>query len=189
MPKSGFSHVIGIDDAPFNPRTAGNVLIVGAVFSATRLDGVLSTKVRKDGVNSTSAIVDMVKSSRFYPQTQAILLQGIALAGFNVVDIQKVHRLLQRPVLVVSRKKPDYTAIRKALLEKVPGGKRKWALIEQAGSMEKIHNVYVQRVGMDKASAGRLIQRLAINSTIPEPLRTAHLIAGGVVDGESRHRV
>ena len=183
------SHVIGIDDAPFSGHSSTNVMIVGAVFAANRLDGVLSSKVRKDGTNSTDKIIQMVKSSRFYPQIQAILLQGIALAGFNVIDIHKLYKELKIPVIVISRKKPDYTKIKQALLEKVPGGNRKWKLIERAGDMQKINEVFTQFVGIEGKSVEKLIKKFAINSVVPEPLRTAHIIAGGVKDGESRHRV
>jgi len=33
-----------------------------------------------------------------------------------------------------------------------------------------------------------VIERYAISGTLPEPLRVAHLIAGGIAVGESRHR-
>jgi endonuclease V-like protein UPF0215 family len=189
MAKKILTHTVGIDDAPFQRKRSGDVPIIGTVFAGLRLDGVLSGKVRKDGVNATRAIAAMVQSSRFYPQIQVVMLQGIALAGFNVVDIAALHETLQRPVVVVCRKAPDYAAIKNALLEKVPGGPKKWALIEAAGAMEKTGNVYVQRAGIDKSSVAALIKHTAVNSVIPEPLRTAHLIAGGIATGESRHRV
>jgi endonuclease V-like protein UPF0215 family len=79
-------------------------------------------------------------------------------------------------------------AIRRALLTQVPGGQRKWALIERSGPMEPVAGVFVQRVGISLEDSGVLIKRLAVNSALPEPLRTAHLIAGGIGLGESRHR-
>ena len=182
------SHVIGFDDAPFERTHRGDVLIVGAVFAGTRLEGVLSGKVRRDGVNATRVLIDLVRQSRFGVQVQAILLQGIAFAGFNVVDVHAVHDTLKNPVLVVARRAPNLAAIRAALLHKVPGGRRKWALIEQLGPMEAVQGVYVQRAGITLNQAADLIRRLALHSTLPEPLRTAHLIAGGVTQGESRHR-
>jgi endonuclease V-like protein UPF0215 family len=54
--------------------------------------------------------------------------------------------------------------------------------------MEAVQGVYVQRAGITLDKAADLIRRLALHSTLPEPLRTAHLIAGGVTLGESRHR-
>lgn len=189
MPRETISNIVGFDDAPFNHCARKNVLIVGAVYSGSRLEGVLSAYVRRDGVNSTRNLIKTIQKSRFYPQLQAVLLQGIAFAGFNVIDIHTLYEQLGLPVIVVSRKKPDLAKIRKALLENVPGGERKWQLIESAGAMEKIHNVFVQRAGISKEKTEKLLAKLAISSSIPEPLRTAHLIAGGVVMGESKHRV
>ena len=182
------SHVVGIDDAPFDPAHRGDVLVTGTVFSGPRLEGVLSTRVRRDGANATDRIAAMVGSSRFLPQLQAVLLQGIALAGFNVVDIHRLNRKLGLPVLVVSRKEPDLEAIRRALLENVPGGARKWRLVEQAGPMEPMENLWVQRAGLSPVEARGLLGEHARAGRLPEPLRTAHMIAGGVATGESRHR-
>lgn len=189
MKERRFSHVIGIDDAPFAPEHRGDVKVIGAVFAEARLDGVLCSRVRRDGANATDRLIEMVAGSRFYAQLHVVMLQGIALAGFNVVDILQLHETLQLPVVVISRKLPDLKSIKKALLEKVPGGRRKWHLIEQAGPMEEMAGVYVQRVGLSSEICQALIERTAVHSAMPEPLRAAHLIAGGIVCGESRHRV
>jgi len=182
------SHVIGFDDAPFDRDYRGDVLIVGAVFSGSRLEGVLSGKVRRDGADATRIITRLVSGSRFAEQTRAVMLQGIALAGFNVVDIHGLHQALGIPVLAIARHAPDYEAIRQALLQRVRGGARKWKLIERAGLMEPVAGLFVQRSGMSLEKAEELIRRFAVNGNVPEPLRTAHLIAGGIGCGESRGR-
>lgn len=184
-----FSHVIGFDDAPFDPAHRGDVLIVGAVYAGSRLDGVLSARVRRDGANATRVIASCVRRSRFFPQLHAVLLQGIAFAGFNVVDVSALHRALGLPVLVVARRRPDFAAIRRALLAHVPGGARKWKLIERAGPMEPVAGLYVQRAGIGPERAAALIRDLTVRGAMPEPLRTAHLIAGGVTLGVSTGRV
>ncbi len=182
------SHVIGFDDAPFERTHRGDVLVIGAVFAGTRLEGVLSGKVRRDGVNATETLIRLVSRSRFAAHAQAILLQGIALAGFNVIDLHGLHQALGVPVIAIARKQPGFPAVRRALLQRVPGGRRKWALIERLGPMESVAGVFVQRAGISLEKTGELIKRFAIHSRLPEPLRTAHLIAGGVASGESRHR-
>lgn len=182
------SHVIGIDDAPFPRRHRGDVRIVGAVFAGERLEGVLSTKVRRDGANATRKVADLVAGCRFAPQLQAVMLQGIAFAGFNVVDIHALHERLGLPVLVVCRRQPNLDAIREALLNRVPGGSRKWRLIEKAGPMEPAGELWVQRAGLGVDEVEALLHRHARHGHLPEPLRTAHLVAGGIADGESRHR-
>ena len=130
---SRISHVIGFDDAPFAPEHRGDVELVGAAFAGARLEGVMRGRVRRDGVNSTRVMVELVRHCRFRTHLQAVLLQGIAVAGFNVVDIPRLQRELGLPVLVVSRQRPDLEAVRHALLERVPGGRRKWRLIQRAG--------------------------------------------------------
>lgn len=181
-------HVIAFDDAPFAREHRGNVLLVGAVFAGLRLEGVVTGAVRRDGRNATRVIASLIAKSRFRQQLHAVLLQGIAVAGFNVVDLAALHREVALPVLVVARRKPDLTAIRRALLDHVRGGARKWRLIEQAGPMEQIGSLWVQRTGISSQAAEKLLARLTAHGRLPEPIRAAHLIAGGLGTGESRHR-
>jgi len=182
------SHVIGFDDAPFDASHRGDVLLIGAVYAGARLEGVLSGRVRRDGVNATGTIVRMLSGCRYREHLQAVLLQGITFAGFNVVDLPAMYEALQLPVIAVSRHQPDMAAVKRALLQHVPGGQRKWRLIEKAGPVEAAAGVYAQRVGISLHDTEALIKRFALSGNLPEPLRTAHLIAGGIAQGESRHR-
>lgn len=183
------ANTVGFDDAPFVPGHRGDVPVVGAVYAGTRLDGVLIGRVRRDGANATRELIRLVGGSKFAGHVRLVLLQGVSLAGFNVVDAHELYRRLAVPVLIVVRKAPDFAAIRRALRDHVPGGERKWRLIERLGPMEPLAGVHVQRVGLTPAQAGRVLERLAVNGRIPEPLRTAHLIAGALTRGQSRGRV
>jgi endonuclease V-like protein UPF0215 family len=176
-----FSHVIAFDDAPFARTHRGDVRIVGVVFAGPRLDGVVSGRVRKDGANAARVIGAIVSGCRFAAHLQLIMLQGIAVAGFNVVDVFALHRATGLPVLVVARHEPDLDAIRSALLTRVPGGARKWRIIERLGAMERCEGVYVQRVGLTPDDARAIVGRFAINGHVPEPVRVAHLVASGIV--------
>ncbi|OFV86920.1 MAG: hypothetical protein A3J75_02615 [Acidobacteria bacterium RBG_16_68_9] len=182
------SNTVGFDDAPFARAHRGQVRIVGAVFADLRFDGVLIGAVEKDGSDATDELVRLVRSSRFAEHVRLVLLQGIAFAGFNVVDVEGVHRRLGLPVLVVARRRPDLEAIEAALRARVPGGTEKWALIRSAGPMESVGGVFVQRAGLSLEQAEAVVSRLAVHGRIPEPLRVAHLIAGALADGESRGR-
>lgn len=188
MPKDRFSHVIGFDDAPFGRDHRGDVLVIGAAYAGDRLSGVISTRVRRDGANAGRAIIEVVRGSRFFSHTKAILFQGIALAGFNVLDIHGIHAALGIPVLVVARRPPGLGAIEEALRSRVRGGARKWRLIQRAGAMEPLRGVMVQRAGLSLDDADRVLARFTVEGRIPEPLRVAHLIAGGVTTGHSRGR-
>lgn len=176
------SHAIGFDDAPFDRANKGNVPIFGTVYARHSLHAVVSSKVRKDGQNSTDVLLKLIETQAEH--LQIILLQGIALAGFNVIDIQRLSHSSQLPVLVVARKPPNLEKV-KAALEQVSGGQKKWQLIEAAGPMEPCEDVQVQRVGLSPEQASEVLKLFCNNGKIPEPLRVAHLIAGGVTRGNS----
>ncbi len=181
---------MGFDDAPFDREkpAAGAVRVVGAVFAGERLDGVVSGTVTRDGADATAELIRLVATSRFYSQLQLVFLQGAAFGGFNVVDPVLLYQALGIPVLVVARRQPDRGAIRRALLTRVPGGPRKWAVLERLGPMEPLGGVWAQRAGLSPAAAEAALERWARYGKIPEPLRVAHLIAGGIGDGHSRGR-
>jgi uncharacterized protein len=220
-------NVIGFDDGPFAREHRGDVLLVGVVCSGTRMDGVVSGRARRDGADATRRMVDLVRASQFGQHLQVVLLQGIAVGGFNVVDVHGLSKALRIPVLVVVRKPPDMAAVKRALFAasptsrpRVAGAARKWKLIEAAGELESLGpsrrslkraqaergeerergkrtttgiatagpRMWIQRVGLSREDAQRVVRATTLHGNIPEPLRLAHLIAGGIVGGRSRGR-
>jgi endonuclease V-like protein UPF0215 family len=181
------SNLLGVDDAPFAREHRGDVAIIGTICTAGRLDGVLRGKVRRDGADAARRIAAMLLGSPFAEAVQAVVLQGIALAGFNVVDLDALHEAIARPILVVARRPPNLAKIR-AALERLPGGPRKWNLIQRAGAMELIAGVWCQRKGLSPAEAALLLERGRVHGALPEPLRLAHLIAGAYGRGYSKGR-
>jgi len=182
------TNVIGFDDAPFAHRDRGNVRIFGAICARTRLDGVVSGAVRRDGANAARRMIELVERSQFRGHIRAVLLQGIAVAGFNVVDVCELSDRLAVPVVVVARRKPRLELMKAALFAHTPGAERKWRLIERAGEMEPVGGVWVQRVGIGREETEALLRVTTLHGNLPEPLRLAHLIAGGATTGTSRGR-
>jgi uncharacterized protein len=181
-------NVVGFDDGPFPRETRmGQVLLVGAVCARSRLDGVLSGQVLRDGDDATRVIARLLNGSQFQGHVRAVLLNGIAVGGFNVVDIHGLCAAVGRPVLVVARRAPRLDKIKRAL-DLLDDGARKWAFIQQAGPMEAVSGLYLQRAGLSVAEARDLLAATTIHGRLPEPLRLAHIIAGGIVTGRSRGR-
>lgn len=181
-------NVVAFDDAPFPPRHRGDVPLVGVICAGTRVDGVLLGRVRADGSDATRKMLRMLGESQFAGVVKAVLLQGIAVAGFNVVDIHLLHEELGVPVMVVARRRPNLPKVKRALLDNVPAGARKWKLVERAGAGEMLEGVFVQRVGLDARAATRILVETRLHGKLPEPLRVAHLIAGAIGTGRSRGR-
>lgn len=182
------SHVIGFDDGPFHVGERHPVPVVGTVFAGMRMDGVLVGKVTPDGDDAADEIVRMVSTSPFASQLQLIMVQGVTLGGFNVVDLFAVNERLGVAALAVCRREPDRQAVKAALDKRIPNAADKWRIIERLGPMEPAGKVFVQRVGVTLAEATAVIERLSMHGAMPEPLRVSHLIAGALVRGHSHGR-
>ncbi|GAB4308197.1 MAG: DUF99 family protein [Methanobacteriaceae archaeon] len=181
--------ILGIDDAPFTPRTSGEVMLIGTVFrGGTWLDGVLKTEITIDGSDSTDKIVKMICSSRNKDQLGVIMLDGITFGGFNIVNIKKIYEKTEVPVIVVMRKFPNFERIKKAL-KRFEDWKERWGRVLEAGKVYKFENdetVYFQICGIGLEDAKEILKISTTRSAIPEPVRAAHIIAAGVETGESR---
>ncbi|MBU4493387.1 MAG: DUF99 family protein [Nanoarchaeota archaeon] len=179
--------VLGIDDGPFDKFNDKEVIVVGTVYrGGSFIDGVISTHVNVDGDDSTEKLVEMINKCKFKPQLQVILLDGIAVGGFNVVDVNDLNKKTKIPVIVVMRDYPDFKKIEKALTKLNHAEKIK--LLKKAGKVNQLGEIFVQAIGLTLKQAEEIIDITCTHSLLPEPLRVAHLIAGGVVDGESRGR-
>ncbi|MBU2561899.1 MAG: DUF99 family protein [Nanoarchaeota archaeon] len=177
--------VLGIDDSPFDKFKDRYTTVVGVFFrGGSYADGVVSTKIRVDGVNSTKKLAEMVNRSRFKSQLKCVFIDGINMAGFNVIDIHRLHALISIPVIVVVRRKPDLDNIKRVLRRL--GMESKIRLLDKAGPPRKAGKIYIQVAGISFEEAEEIVKITATHSFIPEPVRVAHLIGAGLVKGESK---
>ncbi|HSQ02261.1 MAG TPA: DUF99 family protein [Methanobacterium sp.] len=181
--------ILGVDDSPFPSHTTDEVMLVGTVFRAgTWLDGVLSTYIHGDGTDATEKISEMVKNSRNLGQLGVIMLDGITFGGFNIVNIRQIFESTGIPVIVIMRKFPNFERIKKAL-ERFDDWEDRWANVIEAGevySLDRPEPVYIQIHGIEREDAEDIVRLSTTRSSIPEPLRVAHIIAAGIVTGESK---
>ncbi len=177
--------MVGIDDGCFDKFNDSEVIVVGAFFrGGSSLDGVMSTKADVDGIDSTEKIAGMINRSKFRSQIQAVFLDGIAVGGFNVIDIEALSRKTKIPVIVIIRRKPDLKKIHSAL--KKLGMDSRIRLLENAGEPVRMGEIYVQHTGIKEGDVREMLRIACTRSCIPEPVRAAHLIAQGITMGESR---
>ena len=183
--------VCGIDDAPFafGDRSAKAVVIGTIVRAPSYLEGVLRFEVSVDGEDSTGNIEDAIQSSRFREQIRAILIDGIALGGFNIVDIQKLSEGLDLPVITVTRDEPDMRGIEAALSKYFDDWKDRISMISSVPVMtieaeKKL--IFVSYAGTNPDEVRDILRITTLRGSIPEPIRMSHIIASGVVRGESR---
>ena len=179
--------ILAIDDSAL---IADRIMIVGVIFRAGEwLDGVLRSELARDGLDGTDVIAEMVTGTRHYPQIRVIMLDGVTYGGFNVIDIKELHSRTGLPVIVVMRTAPDMGRIRDAL-RNLPDFERRLQAIMNAGTITKVDmpegSLCIQCAGIVTEDAAKIVRLSTTHSHIPEPLRVAHLIATGIVCGESR---
>jgi endonuclease V-like protein UPF0215 family len=167
--------ILGIDDAPFDKFRDKETMIIGTIFRGGQfLDGLLTTTVDIDGEDATLKVIELIRNSKFRGQLRAIMLDGIAVGGFNIINIKTLYRETKIPVIVIMRDQPDM--------------QQKVKLIEQLEKPKKIDDIYIQYEGLSLKDAINIIKISCTHSNIPEPIRIAHIIGQGIVFGESKGR-
>jgi endonuclease V-like protein UPF0215 family len=111
------------------------------------------------------------------------MIDGVALGGFNIIDLEKVNKALGIPVIVIVKRRPNLDSIKKAL-QNLTQSEKRWALIKKLPPVSEIKvpdgKVYYQHIGIEKGQAARIIKSSILRGRTPEAVRAAHLIASGL---------
>lgn len=180
--------IVGVDDGVFTPHTVGKCDVIGVVFRGGYwLDGIMRTRVEIDGMDATEKIGEMISNSPHYGQLRVIMLDGVTFAGFNVVDTSELFNMTELPVIAVTREKPDFAEIKKALRNLTFTNVR-WKAIENASRLIQVstrdgeESIFIQVTGVEEQVAIDIVRSTATRSNIPEALRVAHIIASGLTN-------
>jgi hypothetical protein len=179
--------VVGFDDAPFTHTPGAPLNLAGVVCADTRLEGLLWGAATVDGDDATDAVVAMLTASKFHAQVHAVLLDGLAFGGFNLVDLPQLAARVERPCVAVMRRPPDLAAVDRALGQ-LPDAARRRALVAAAGPVEQRGGWTFQAVGAAPATVAAALDQLTDRGQVPEALRLAHLIGSAVKTGQSSNR-
>jgi uncharacterized protein len=180
---------LGFDDSPFTFEDE-QVRVVGVVTrGASYVERILSQHLRIDGDDATRVLCDLVQGSRFRPMLRGIFLNGATMGGFNVVDLDEIHREVGVPVVAVVRHEPDYAKSERALRKHLPDAQRRIELLGRQRP-DPVKNgtftVWCTARGVDHDDLSRLLEASTVRGALPEPIRLAHVIASGIARGHSR---
>lgn len=178
---------VGFDDAPFDRARRGPVGVAGVVCAGTRFEGLVWGRVRRDGWDATRALAALLLGGKFLPQLHVVLLDGIALAGLNVVDLAALAAAVGRPCVAVMRRAPDLDAMKRAI-RMLSRPERRLEVLARAGPIHRRGSFVFQVQGAEPDAIAAALARLTDRGAVPEPLRLAHLIGAAVVTGESGRR-
>jgi uncharacterized protein len=183
--------VLGFDDSPFTFQTK-KALVVGVVARMPMyIEGIMQAKITVDGSDANEVIIALVGRSRYREQVRLIMFDGVTVGGFNVVDIQRIHRETGIPCATVTREMPDFERMETALRTNFPDWQDRLAVIKRNPLFKvgpRRHSLFATLSGMDAETFEMVLSECTVQGRLPEPLRIAHLISSAMVLGESHGR-
>ena len=174
--------IVGVEDGSFQKRTTQKALLVAVLLRGIAIENVKITEITVDGLDATEKLAAILSDLDFV----AVMLAGVSFAGFNVIDPTVIHEKFAKPVIIVSRTKPDNTAVKQALQRHFEDWEIRWEVFEKLGSVHRIvaligePPIYVETVDVNVKWACNIIRALSVGSRVPEPIRVARLIARGL---------
>jgi len=174
--------IVGVEDGSFQKGITQRALLAAVLFRGLDIENVKFTKITVDGLDATKKLSELLSEWEF----AAVLLAGVSFAGFNIIDPTVIHEKFEKPVIIVTRTKPDNKAVHRALQRHFKDWRIRWKVFEKLGSFHKVAvladepPIYVETIGVDVKWARTLIRALAVCGRVPEPIRVARLIARGL---------
>lgn len=175
---------IGFDDAPFQRGQSHPVGLAGVICAGTRFEGMVWGHVQPDGWDATQILCQLLIGKKFLPQLHLVLLDGICVGGFNVIDLPLLAQELDRPCVAVMRRRPRFPAIQTAM-QHLPQPDQRFETMQRAGPIHAYPPFYFQVQGAPPEIIAQVLARLSDRGHVPEALRLAHLIGAAIIKGES----
>ena len=178
--------VVGVEDGSFSKEAQGHgaqkALFVCVLFRGKWINNFQADMIIIDGLDATEKLISMLRRWSF----DAVMLAGVSFAGFNLVDSAVVFEEFSKPVIVISRTKPNNIAVKNALRKHFEDWRVRWGVFEKLGPVWEVvwmpnePPVYVEVVGAELDWASRLIRAASLCCRVPEPIRVARLVARGL---------
>ena len=177
--------VVGVDDGAFGRHERYAPIAAVVLTLPDRIEAVRVGRVRVDGQDATARIVRLLKGLPGRDGLRAVLLDGAVVGGFNVVDLDAVGRSTGLPVVAVTRRPPDFAAIRTALRRWFPRTAARRLAVLRRHRLVRVPTtglpLWAAAAGCPTRDAVWLVRRTAVRGYWPEPLRLAHLVASARV--------
>jgi endonuclease V-like protein UPF0215 family len=176
--------VIGFDDAPFNLKSSAKTTkLIGVICQGNRIVNLAKTDITIDGSDGTKKIIELVKQNEKH--VQFIFTHTITFGGFNIIDMKEIYDEVNKPIIAINERNINLDSVIKALEKAFPNNmEKKIQKICNAGNLYQtnihtaggISTVYFHKMGIDVKEIEQLLQKVCIDTKLPECLRIAHLI-------------
>ena len=147
------------------------------------IDGFVFGSCTVGGNDATDSILEMFSKIK-RDDINFILISGIIISMFNIVDITKIQKITGLPVIGVTYE--ESAGIEDAIKNHFPNSHQ--FRIEKylaLGTRSRItlhtrHDLYIRNQGCTLNEAAQLLDLFTLQGSIPEPLRLAQLLAKSI---------
>lgn len=156
--------------------------LAGTVLRADgRTDGFGLGTCTIGGTDATEAVWDIYEGLD-REDIRYLVVAGVALAWYNIIDMDALHQRVQRPILSVSfEESPGLSeAIRDGVDNPDPRLETYQSLPDRVPVTLNGEHRYVRWVGCSEAEAREVLQSFTPGGGRPEPIRVARLLARAV---------
>lgn len=157
--------------------------LAGTVVTADRrIDGQVFASCTVGGRDATESICSIYERLD-REDIRYVLLSGVALAWYNIVDLDRVAEQTDRPVIGVTYEASS--GLEPALEDAFDGTaldlrrEQYWALPSRHELQLEETTLYFRAVGIDPDRARAVLRAYTHDGRTPEPLRVARVIAQG----------
>lgn len=144
------------------------------------IDGFVFGKATLEGDDATETILSMYKKLN-RPDISYMLISGIIIAMYNIIDLKKISQSLGLPVIGVTYQ--DSEGIEEAIRHHFPDShESKLKEYQELEKRDKItlhtsYDIYIRKEGCTLSDVKHLLDELTLQGSFPEPLRVAQLLA------------
>jgi hypothetical protein len=144
------------------------------------IDGFVFGRTTLDGDDATDVILQMYEDLK-RPDISYLLISGLIISLYNIIDIKKIHESLQIPIIGITYH--DSKGIEDSIKHHFPNSyKPKIKNYQKLDIRKKItlhtsSDVFVRKEGCTLHDVKYLLDKLTLQGSLPESVRVAQLLA------------
>ena len=168
----------------FRPNSKKSILCGIVMRRDFIIGGVVFGSATIKGDDATEKILQMFQELN-RPDVSYLLISGLILSFYNIVDIKKIYKLLKIPVIGLTYR--ESSGIENSIKHNFPNSFEfkidSYSKLEKREKIKLDNNseVFVRFEGCSFHDVRYLIEKLTLQGSFPEPLRIAKLLANSLL--------
>ncbi len=198
---------LGIDDSRFRFKEGRAYLVAVQMRGHDVVEATLTDMVDVDGWDATDAVIRLVLqapafhmreyvtvegrrpeplegSAKEHMGLHAVLIDGLTVGGFNVIDVERVYEATRVPVIAVTTRNPDLGRIHRALEHNFEDWEERFRVFERnriTSVRVGTHTLHGHIAGLHPLQAADILAAVTKpGHRVPEPIRVADSFASSM---------